>query len=195
MNYAQQFQQLITTVAARWRWPKLKEQYKRVITFYSRHILEKQLLQKRPNVQVFVHRCSMWLPWVMRHTSHLNEISSHTLRSTSSSTLITASRILSRSSLLDWAEVEHKHCPWRSPRNKFREVGWPWWSSESPSRWAHLLGNVASRKDVALRWSAVLLEQDVCYLIVLLQMGYKEQFRMSRYEVPVTVFSGKKNCS
>jgi hypothetical protein len=38
----------------------------------------------------------MWLPRVMRHTSHLNAVSFHTLRSLSSSTLITASRILSR---------------------------------------------------------------------------------------------------
>jgi hypothetical protein len=44
------------------------------------------------DVQVFVHRCST------RHTFHLNAVSSHTLRGIPSSTLITASRILSRSS-------------------------------------------------------------------------------------------------
>jgi hypothetical protein len=50
----------------------------------------------------FAHRCSMWLPRVMRHTSHLNAVSSHTRCSIYSPTLITPSRILSRSSLQDY---------------------------------------------------------------------------------------------
>jgi hypothetical protein len=44
---------------------------------------------------------------------------------------------------------------------------------------------------VIIRRSVFLLEQDVCYLSVLVQLGYKEQFRMSRYEIPVTVSSAK----
>jgi hypothetical protein len=46
-----------------------------------------------------------------------------------------------------------------------------------PPRSTLLLGDVASSKDVMTLRSAVLLEQDVCYLSVLLQLRYKEQFR------------------
>jgi hypothetical protein len=78
---------------------KLKYSSKAFNLLFRLHVGKQIALQQWLSAQVFVHRCSMWFPPEMRHTSHLNAASSHTLHYTSSSTLTAVSRTLSCSSV------------------------------------------------------------------------------------------------
>jgi hypothetical protein len=96
---------------------------KKLITF---------LPQQWLSIQIFIHRCSMWLWRVIRHTSHSNPVSSDTVCSVSSPRLLIASRILSCIRVRD--VVEKKKNPWCSFRNESRGV-WGWVSTATQTPW------------------------------------------------------------
>jgi hypothetical protein len=136
-------------------------------------------LEEWPNIQVFVRRCVIFFPLVMRHTSRLSAVSSHILRSTSSSSLIIASLIMSRSSLKDCGRRGTLFLtqPWKC---KSRGV----WSGDRGGHlvdalWpTHLSADVISRKGV---WPSVrrVLWRDVGFC----SWGITNISVMSIYEV------------
>jgi hypothetical protein len=60
------------------------------------NIHSKLIVNARCIPEVFIYRCSMWLPWVTWQISHLYEISSLTLCSISLSTSATVATIRSQ---------------------------------------------------------------------------------------------------